>query len=129
MTLRDDLLPVLDAVRQIPTDLGLRPTRVFVVVRTRAEPNGPFTDTETEITPRPRLMQREGGRTVELSPVSHTYTPAQLNPAQASRTDVFYRLEGEVTGLYDFEALLTGRPFRQTLVLRRSNREQPYPNA
>jgi hypothetical protein len=128
LTLRDDLLPELDAIRQIPTDLGLRPTRVFVVVRTRTSSNALPSDTETEITPRPRLVQKQGGRTVELTPVSHTFTPAQLNPAPADRQTVLYRLSGEVTGYYEFETYLTGRPFRQTLVLRRLDRAQPYPN-
>lgn len=66
MTLRDDLLPVVETVRQIPVDMGLRKVRVWVRSQTRTAAfglAGTTTDTDTEITPRPKVVrepEREG---------------------------------------------------------------------
>lgn len=57
-TLRDDLLPVFDDLRQLPDQFGLR--RYSVVLRTRTwsggEPGiGSPVDTDTTVTPPPRV--------------------------------------------------------------------------
>ncbi len=60
MTLRDDLLPTVETVRQIPADLGFRSIRVWVRSQTRTAAfglAGTVTNTDTEITPRPRVAR------------------------------------------------------------------------
>ena len=66
MTLRDDMLPVVETIRQIPADSGLRKIRVWVRSQTRTTAfglTGTVTNIDTEITPRPKVVrdpEREG---------------------------------------------------------------------
>lgn len=66
MTLRDDLLPMLESVRSIPGDLGLRLFRVFIRTTTYSGDRvgvGTPTQTETEILTGghpPKVKERRG---------------------------------------------------------------------
>ncbi len=135
MTLRDDLLPVLDDLRQIPVDLGLRLNRVFRVVRTWSggavglgdgvHPD--YADAEVELTPRPRVREEAMGRRLVVEPVSQQLAIATVHPKDSVTTEVFYRLEGPNAGLYDIADYSVAKPFRQRLVLIRRERRQPQP--
>jgi len=112
MTLRDDLQPCVDAARQQLVDLGLRP--YTVTVRTRVwsggEPgSGTPTDTDLELTPRPRVMN-PSPRLVAASPgvyedgdllvdkISRDYTEAQLTGrAIADDAEVIWVLDDGTT--------------------------------
>lgn len=113
MSLRDDLVPVVDAARQIVADLGFR--RVEVVIRriTGADDGiamlltGANRGTATDLTldPPPRVsdwvirgpdpggLYREGDQLVTR--ISATYTESQLNPGGNS----VWLLNGEPHGL------------------------------
>lgn len=144
-TLRDQLLPLISQVRQIPADLGFRPYTVTLRVRTWAGgrvglPVGSTPDiTDTVITPPPKvrqLSQREvdasGGRyqmgdfVVSGIVPSFTdgdayggFTPAQLQPTPTAAQDVVYLLTGPEGTV---ECTQVGsdfsRPTRYSLVLR-----------
>ncbi len=132
MTFRESFRPVYQVIQQIagPTGLDVRTNRIFAVVRTHdggAVRTGSYTDERTEILPRPRVQERDGGRTLVCTPVNIMMTPAELNPSESSLTEVFYQVEGPNEGDYTGEAIDTSRPFRRTLVLRALNRRQPNP--
>jgi hypothetical protein len=93
MTLRDDLIPVIDETRDLVEDLGLR----LHVVKTRrrswsgGEPgSGTPTDTDTTLTPAPKVSEPSPGVVAAapgryeqgdlfISKVSATYTQDELD--------------------------------------------------
>ena len=95
MTLRSDLIPVVDAARSIVDGFGLRPRGVKVVTVVRASTGLASigttpTTTELTIDPRPRVsdltrnvatpagIQEQGD--YRVSKISAAYTEAQLDP-------------------------------------------------
>lgn len=95
----ESLLPVIDGARQVATDLGARPYRVFRRVRTwsgSSVGDGVPADLDTELLPRPRVREQQGldgvwgqgvtaGGTVvrgrlRLDLISGSYTLAFLYP-------------------------------------------------
>ena len=143
-TLRDQLLPLLAEVRQIPADLGFRPYTVVRRVRTwaGASPGLPVGSTPThsdiELTPPPRvrqLSQREvdasagrfqtGDFVVQgivpayTAPSSGGYTPSQLQVVPAANQDVVYLLSGP-EGTVECNQVGSDftKPTRYSLVLR-----------
>lgn len=74
MSLRDDLLPMLEQIRAIPEDLGMRTIRVWVRSQSRTAAfglAGTTTDTDTEITPRPKCVRnadKEGFYGASMAP-------------------------------------------------------------
>lgn len=72
--LLDDLIPVIDELRgDLHSEFLVRPYRVFAVLRTYAGAKvgvGEYTESETEITPQPRVLQwgANGGHRYELEP-------------------------------------------------------------
>lgn len=99
MGLREDILPVIDLVRGViaGVDLSLRPTRVYVRLRQWSGGEkglGTRTDTDTEITPRPEVIEAGGGKltVTAITPSDGTigWTPAQLQPAMAAGRDFFF---------------------------------------
>jgi hypothetical protein len=137
VTLRDDLLPVLDDLRQIPVDLGLRLNQVFRVVRTWSggmvgAGNGvgaDYTDDELELTPRPRVREEAMGRRLVVEPVSQRLPIATVHPKDSPATEVLYRVAGPNAGYYQLVEYSVAKPFRQRLVLQRLERRQPQPEA
>ena len=93
-TLRDDLIALVDDVRGIPDELGLRLHAVVVEIRTYTEGlagigTAPATTTTT-LTPVPRVRKKvvydeeRGGRIdsgdLTVDRISATFTEAQLDP-------------------------------------------------
>lgn len=119
MTLRDDLLPVVDDLRELPDEFGLR--RYSVKIRRRAwsgiKPGqGTPTDVDVEIQPRPKVREvttqeiadsggtwRQGDFKVDkVTPhyvdglVTGGYTPSQLNIRPSGiNQDVCFILTGD----------------------------------
>lgn len=138
-TLRDDLLPVVDELRQLPTDFGVR--RYAVTLRRRtwsggSPGRGTATDADVVLTPRPRVRPittqeiassggtyREGDWVVtSITPSYGTggYAPSALNlrPASAAE-DVTVILTGdEGTVECDVVELWFNRPFTYEVVVR-----------
>lgn len=109
-SLVDDLLSVVDDLRtELPTDMGIRQWRVFVVRRTWSgdeRGQGTYTESELELVPRP--VVRFGGLShksnpegrdedgdVVLTEVSLTYTETELggDGTFADNVELFYRLD------------------------------------
>lgn len=134
MTLRDDLLPLVEGARAIADDLGIRTTRVFVLRRDWSSGDartGEATDTRTEITPRPKVKE-EGQGTVTVGPITPAhatggFAPATLLPADDEGTEHLFELVGPSgeTELYRLAGVDSRRPFRYMLVLQSLNRVAP----
>jgi len=98
-TVVDDNLPTLNDGRQLLVDFGLRAYRVFVRVRAWSGGEvrlGTPSDTDTEITPRPKVEEVVAGSEYKVSGITPDfgvggYTLADLNPDQSARNvEVFY---------------------------------------
>ena len=133
MTIRADLIPVVDDARSLVADLGLR--RYTVAVRTRVWSgdkigSGTATDTDLTIEPPPkverlpvRLIANSGGIYEEgdllVSKISASYEEADLVAAPTGGTEILWILNGE-----SFRAVT--RPevknFEWKVVVRRLNR-------
>ena len=133
MTLRADLIPVVDDARAVVAGLGLR--RYTVAVRTRVWSGGKIgsgdpTDTDATITPAPkverlpvRLIANSGGIYEEgdllVSKISASYAESNLVAAPSAGTETLWILNGE-----SFRAVT--RPetknFEWKVVVRRMNR-------
>lgn len=141
MSLRTDLLPVIDELRGLagPTQFDIRTTAVSVRTRvwSGGKPGlGSATDTDLVLSPRPKvreLNQSEvagsGGAfeagDVRVGPITPQYTGggytiAQIAPDGAAGTEILYVLTGAIAGLYSRVSVETDRAFRYELVLRRS---------
>jgi hypothetical protein len=105
MTLRTDVLPIVDTGRQIVDDLGFRPFTCKIVTRTWSGGKvgaGTPTDAEETITPRPKIVEQDGGRTLVVGPLTPAYvaaggggyTPSNLRPADAAGVETFWFVEG-----------------------------------
>ena len=110
MTLRDDLVPVIDESRQLVAELGLR--AYSVVVRTRTwsggEPGlGTATDEDLVLAPTPKVSE-PGPRLVAAAPgiveegdryvsrISRTYTEEELvGGALAAHQELLWVIDGE----------------------------------
>lgn len=136
MTLRDDLVPVVDETRAIVDELGFRP--YIVVVRTRtwsgSEPGrGSVTNSDLTLSPKPkvadvpeRLVHGSAGKYESgdriVSRISATYTRAQLDGgAIAANKEVVWLIDG-------VEYMLVGepeeRPLEWRVTVRRRNRKR-----
>lgn len=146
MSLRDDLLPVLQDTRAIVDDLGFRTHDVAVVVRTWAgsRPGDPtpdaYTDASTPIAPNPRVRQvtsrevaQSGGivsmgdlRIDKITPsfAGGGYTPNDIAPSTngATNVEVFYRVVGPLGGDYALVTSNTDRALGYSLVVTRTLR-------
>ena len=106
MSLRDDLLPTVQGARELLDGFGMRQTRVLIRKRVYAERTGKggYTDTDTEILPRPKVKEIVGigaiGRgefqVSRITPDNTVggYTPAELLLEQPKGTFIFAVLVG-----------------------------------
>lgn len=114
MSLRDDLIPLIDDVRDEVVDgvAGLRLHTVATRLRTWSGASrglGVATDVDTPIAPKPKVIDEpnlrvsEGGRYEDsdrvVEKISATYTEAQLTGSAA-------------TALQEFFWLIDGQPYR-----------------
>lgn len=151
MSLVSDALPILDEARGLLDDFGLRPFRVFAIVRTWTGTRvgqGTSSDVETELTvaggKRPKVRQVDaedvvasGGEITDtvydVGPLTPEHTsggtdPALLNPPlpAVGVAEVLFRIVGP--GLPETGALCKrlsddlSSPFRYTLRLQRIGR-------
>ncbi len=138
MTLRDELLPVLNEARTLVADLGMRQVRVIVRTTTwsgGAPQTGVATNSDREIVPRPRVNGLAGDPTLQVvvtpahsGPPSGGYTPAQLNVGSATGIEYVYVVIGPdaVERPYKLLKMTTPRPFRYLLELESLDRRKPY---
>ena len=142
MSLVSDLLPVVNAGRQLAADLGLR-TRA-VVVRTRTWSGGKVgsgtaSDADVTLTPPPVVSEPparlvgdavgmyEAGDIIVTKIARDTYTEAQLMPAVSAGVEVLYLVSDPDTGVvrqYRLVGAPTNVNFAWGLTLRRLDRRQ-----
>jgi hypothetical protein len=133
--LRDDLLPVFNAARQLIQDFGLRQSRVWV--RRRAwsageQHLGDVTDTDVEITPRPKVVA-DTPVTLNVSRLTPAYpgggyTTEDLLPAQVAGTSRYFLVQTGTDGPlmpYRCIAIDERKNFGISLVLEMLTHEQP----
>lgn len=140
MSLRTDILPVVDELRGLagPSNFDVRTTRL--TIRTRVwsggrRGSGVSQDTDLvlpQIYKVVLLTTKEiagsGGRyemgDVRIGPItpastSGGFTSEQLKPSGAQGTEIIYVLTGAVTGEYALVSLNTDKPFGYYLVIRK----------
>jgi len=140
VSLRDELLPVVNDARALVEDLGLRLFSVRVEVRewSGARVGAGVSSVVSTLTldPRPRVRDvtarevassggtlRTGDRRITAITPTHTgagYTPAQLRPVISGQQERVYVLTGE-DGASEWELVEASfdRPFGHELVVRR----------
>jgi hypothetical protein len=136
--LREDLLPVIDEIRQLigdPDQLGLRQSRVWVRRRAYSAGEqhlGDITDTDVEITPRPKV-EEDTPVTLKVSRITPTYagggyTTEDLMPAQVAGVKRYFLVQTGTDGPlvpYQCIALNEYKNFGISLMLERLVHEQP----
>lgn len=130
MTLRDDLIPVLDDARSVIDDLGLRRRDIAVVTRTITGTglSATFSDDVLPLDPRPRLRMvsmREASADgmyqtgdMRITKISASYTREQLDPVAAAGSESFWTVDGDACRLVSLEP----RSFEWIAVVRSMNR-------
>ena len=136
MTLRDDLLPILDGVaRRLPDTLGFRGESLTVRVRTwsgGAVRLGVPTDSDLLITPRPKLTRSPDGRGFIVEGITPAYsgggyTYEQIRPTLTTGQEVLYIVTGDFgTHEYTSANVDTSKSTRYTLHLSGLERAVPY---
>lgn len=138
MGLHEDLLPVLDEIRALiadPDELSLRRSRVWVRQRAYSAGEqhlGDITDTDVEITPRPKVEEVDP-TTLKVSRITPDYgtggyTTADLLPPQVAGVKRYFLVQvGDDGPLmpYQCTALNEYKNFGITLMLERIPHEQP----
>jgi hypothetical protein len=141
MSLRTDLLPVVDLLRGLtgPTELDIRTAQLTIRTRTWSGAEvglGTYTDSDLVLPQQYKVtslstkeVASSGGRfsddAIRFGPVTPAftgggYTPEQLNPgATADNVEVIHILTGQVNGNFRLASLLTERPFSYIMVLNR----------
>lgn len=137
MGLRDDLLPVIDEIRQLIGDvsqLQLRQSRVWI---RRGEWDGgeihlgSLTNADTEILPRPKVEQisKTTLRVSRITPEYSTggYSPDDLQPSREAGVDQYYVVAGPngVLAPYELADKDERKNFGITLILERIDRRNP----
>lgn len=140
MSLRTDLLPVVDAGRALADALGFR--QRLVTVRTRTWTSGvvgrgPTTDDDLVLDPVPKVAepparlifaapgQYEQGDVI-VSRISGSYDESAIHPAPSAGVEVYWLIEDRVGdgGVREYVAVAAPKnlSFGYTIQLRRRNR-------
>lgn len=135
-TVVDDNLPTLNDGRQLLVDFGLRKYRVFVRVRSFSGGEvrlGVANDVDTEITPRPKVVEKAAGAELLVSGITPDFTVggyvlADLNPTQLPHTEVFYVVRNSegTEVLYELADIDSSGVFGIELRLRTLARSKPF---
>jgi hypothetical protein len=136
VTLRDDLLPVVDTARTFIDSLGLRTTRVILRRKTWSANEvglGDRVDTDLELEPRPKVREAGPGR-VTVGPITPSYpgggyTIAQLAPFLGEDEDSIWILVDDdgTERPYRWAGMDDKRAFRIMVTLESLDREDPHP--
>jgi len=126
-SLRDQMIGVVDDIRSSVEDLGSKQYRVFVVKRVSASSfagQGPSTETETEIEPRPIVMpwndrehKAEGcglldSGKIKIINVSLSYEYSELYGEGSNNTEFFIRVkEGQSQGQPPADFVFAQEPY------------------
>lgn len=124
-TIVEDNLATLDAGRQILVDVGLRPTRVWI--RSGAWSGGEvhlgnLTNTDTEITPRPKVEWI--GRRLKVHKITPDFTiggwaPNELSPEMTASVNFYFVVQFKSGALQPFrlDSIDTTKAFGYALLL------------
>jgi hypothetical protein len=140
-TLREDVLPIVDVGRQIIDDLGFRVFTVEIVTRTWSGGKvnaGTTSDSAETIFPRPKVVEKEGGKKLLIGPVTPAYVagsgggyaPEDLRPPDAGGVQMFWRVTGPFASGYarvvgSIVDIDTSKPLRYMVTLAIRDREAP----
>jgi hypothetical protein len=141
VTLRDDVLPIVEAGRQIIDDLGFRVFTVEILTRTWSGGKvgaGTCSDTTETISPNPKVVEKEGGKKLLIGPITPEYTtgsgggyaPSDLRPADATGVQVKFRVtgpfsSGKTSAIGVVSDVDTSKPLRTMITLTIADREAP----
>lgn len=134
MALREDLLPVIEEIRELIQELGLRQSRVWV--RTGEWDGGELLlgdleNTDVELLPRPKVEQMPGGmlKITRLTPAfdGGGILPATLSPAVAVGTAHYFIVAGPDGNLqtYRLASINLRKNFGYELMLEPLSQIQP----
>lgn len=109
MSLRDDVLPIINAGWQTVQDLGFAPYTVTIRTVTWSSGEvGTGTPTYSDLTlsPNPLVEEKEDGTALLIGPIqpAHSgggYTYAQLRPTDVAGQEFYYRVTG-VNGTHEY---------------------------
>lgn len=134
MSIVSDNLKTIDDARQLIVDAGLRTTRVYLRLNAWSGGEvrlGSLTTTDTEIVPRPKVEQRNGGH-VLISGITPSYgtggwLPSDLNPADLVGEEHIFILVGPSGALNPYRAVaFDGRkPFNLKFEAEQLDRRRP----
>lgn len=140
MTLRTDLLPIIDDLRELCGPNGFDVVTASVKIRKRVwsggrAGSGTTTDTDTNLDTfykvrgvSAREVSESAGRysleDIKVGPITPSYagggwTAAALVPTGAQGTEIIYVLSGQISGEYTLVQLHTEEPFSYYMILRR----------
>lgn len=132
-TVVDDALPILNEGRQLLTDFGLRPVRVFVRRDLWSEEIqlGDLERDDTELLPRPKVetLGQDGFRVSNITP-AHAgggWSPVDLQPGFSAGLDFYYVVVSADGALarYRLAHIDQTSPFRYELQIRTFERPTP----
>lgn len=141
MTLREDVLPIVESGRQIIDDLGFRVFTVEILTRTWSAGkinSGTPSDAYEPILPRPKVVEKEGGKKLLIGPITPAYIvgsgggyePGDLRPADAAGVQVKWKVTGPFSSGYAavhgvVTDIDTSKPLRYMVTLTVTEREAP----
>jgi hypothetical protein len=112
VSLRDDVLPIINAGWQTVQDLGFAPATVTVRTATWSSGEvgtGTATYSDLLLSPNPLVEEKDEGRKLVVGPIqpSHSgggYTFAQLRPTMSAGQEFYYVITG-VNGTHNYELM------------------------
>ena len=142
MTLREDVLPIVEAGRQIIDDLGFRVFTVQILTRTWSEGKvgvGTCSDALETILPNPKVVEKEGGKKLLIGPITPFYavgsgggyTAEDLRAVDAAGVQRKWKVTGPFasgrTAVYGAVTDIdTSKPLRYMITLTVSDRDAPF---
>lgn len=141
MSLREDVLPIVEVGRQIIDDLGFRVFTVEILTRTWSGGKvgvGTCSDSTEQILPNPKVVEKEGGKKLLIGPITPDYTigsgggytAERLRPADVPGVQVKWKISGPFSsGHASVIAVVTdidtSKPLRYMVTLTVTEREAP----
>jgi hypothetical protein len=137
LSFRTNLLKSVQRLLALPGPTGFDVYTMKVTIRVRTWDGGEVrvgdsTDVDTEILPRPKVIESGVGATATVGPVVPSnalggYTPAMLNPTLTAGQELLYVLEGPAgTRNYTLVDIDTQKAFSYYLTLQSLDRVVPY---
>lgn len=141
MTLREDVLPIVEVGRQIIDDLGFRVFTTEILTRTWSGGKvgaGTCSDSTEQILPNPKVVEKDSGKKLLIGPITPSYTigsgggytPERLRPPDANGVQVKWKItgpfsSGHASAIGVVTDVDTSKPLRYMVTLTVTEREAP----